>query len=110
MEYTFGTGLNYVDVNYDSLDLSTDIIDEHGSIIVTTTVSNNGIYPGSSFSDNAASNFSVLMFLFDEYRLVTPEYKLLKRFAKTSFSMNESFNQQWTLTANDLEYIGIDSR
>ena len=71
MEWAFGHGLSYSKFDYSPLQLSSDSIDESSSITVTTQVTNHGPYD---------SKHSVLLFMFDMYRRVTPEYKLLKRY------------------------------
>lgn len=71
MEWEFGTGLSYTSFEYSNLALSAASMDEHGEVTVSLTVRNTG--------DKYTATDSVLLFLFDVYRRVTPEYKLLKR-------------------------------
>lgn len=71
MEWEFGTGLSYTTFAYTNLALSTTSITEDGAVQVSLTVTNTG--------DKYTATDSVLLFLFDVYRRVTPEYKLLKR-------------------------------
>ena len=77
------------------------------------TITNNGPFAGNIFDDeggNLVSKHSVLMFVFDIYRRVTPEYKLLRRFEKVELKSGESVTLEWELSAQDFEYVGIDSR
>ena len=84
------------------MQLSTQTIDETGSITVTCRVTNSG---------DLTAKYSVLLFLSQIYRQVTPEYKLLKRFSKVELAPGESINLDWTLSAQkDLVYVGIDGR
>lgn len=101
VEWSFGHGLSYSKFEYSPLKLSSNSIDESSSITVTTQITNHGPYD---------SKHSVLLFMFDMYRRVTPEYKLLKRFSKVDLKVGETTTVSWTLTSKDLEYVGIDSR
>lgn len=79
MEWEFGEGLSYVSVSVSAPRVSTASLDEKGSVTVTVDVTNHGVLaPGYKHGDEPAL-YSVLLFLFDLYRRVTPEYKLLKR-------------------------------
>lgn len=75
MEWIFGTGLSYTSFAVSELSVSTPSLDENGDVTISVMVTNTGTRTGK---------YSVLMFLFDMYRRVSPEYKLLKRsgFAK----------------------------
>ena len=73
MEWEFGAGLSYTTFAYSNLLLSTNTINEDESVVVTVTVTNTGL--------QYTATDTVLVFLFDMFRRVTPEYKLLKRFA-----------------------------
>lgn len=75
---------------------------EQSSIDVSVTVTNNG--------PTYSANHSVLMFVYDMYRRVTPEYKLLKGFTKDSLAVGESKTFTFTIASEDLQYVGIDSR
>lgn len=84
------------------LQLSSQSIDETGSITVSATVTNTG---------NIAAQYSVLLFMNQMFRRVTPEYKLLKRFSKVYLAAGESAELVWELTAAaDLVYVGLDGR
>jgi beta-glucosidase len=62
--------LSYTTFEYSDIQLSQTTMDEYGSIKASVTVTNTG---------DVAAKDSVLLFLFDSYRRVTPEYKLLKK-------------------------------
>lgn len=70
VEWPFGHGLSYTTFTYSALTLSDTSIDENGSIDVTISIKNDGDMAGKE---------TVLLFVYDMYRRVTPEYKLLKR-------------------------------
>ncbi len=70
VEWPFGHGLSYTSFEYSRLTLSTDLVSDTGSLDVSVRVTNTG--------DKYTAEHSVLLFLYDMYRRVTPEYKLLK--------------------------------
>jgi beta-glucosidase len=100
MEWSFGAGLSYTTWEYSGLKLSSTDIDETGTISIEVTVKNGGTVDGKH---------SVLLFLYDMYRRVTPEYKLLRQFSKVDLAAGASQTVPFTLTPEDLKYIGVDS-
>jgi beta-glucosidase len=72
MEWEFGSGLSYTTFAYTNLALSASSVTEEQSVEVSLTVQNTG--------NTYAAHDTVLLFLFDMVRRVTPEYKLLKRY------------------------------
>jgi beta-glucosidase len=100
VEWSFGAGLSYTTWEYSGLKLSSANLDEAGTIDVEVTVKNNGAVDGKH---------SVLLFVYDMHRRVTPEYKLLKRFSKVNLAAGASQTVPFTLTSEDLKYIGVDS-
>lgn len=101
VEWKFGSGLSYTSFEYSNLELSSASMGEGGSINVKVTVTNTGVF---------TAKHTVLLFLFDIYRRVTPEYKLLKRFTKVTLNSNQSIDISWILTNEDLKFVYIDSR
>ncbi len=101
VEWPFGHGLSYVPFTYSDLTLSSNEVSEDGTLDVSVTVTNSG---------PSTAQHSVLLFLFDMYRRVAPEYKLLKRFDKVNMTAGASQTLKWTLTSADMQYVGIDSR
>jgi beta-glucosidase len=67
-EFDFGVGLSYTTWEYSGLSVSASSVDETGELVVSVDVKNSGAVAGKH---------SVLLFLFDMYRRVTPEYKKL---------------------------------
>ncbi len=53
---------------------------------------------------------TVLLFIYQMYRRVTPEYKLLKRFKKVLLHPEQSNPIMFTLTKKDFEYVGLEHR
>jgi hypothetical protein len=114
VEWPFGTGLGYHQLQYTQMTSDLAVMGEDDVLRVTVEVTNVGPYPGSNYNaiagDGAVSQFTVMLFVFDDFRRVTPEYKLLKRFDKVSLANGESTSLSWVLTAADLEYVGVDSK
>lgn len=81
--------------------MSKPVISENDELVVSVIVTNTG---------ERASKHIVLLFLYDVYRRVTPEYKLLKRFQKIYLQPGEVTRVSWTLNSGDLKYIGLDYR
>ena len=100
VEWAFGTSLSYTTFVYSDLSVTPAVVDEYGSITVSLTVTNAG---------SIDSHHTVLVFFFDSYRRVSPEYKLLRRFEKVFLSAGMSTNVTWRIPASELEYVGVDS-
>ena len=82
--------------------MSSQSIDETGTITVSVTVINTG---------DIAAKYSVLLFMNQMFRRVSPEYKLLKRFSKVELAAGEAVVVQWELSAaTDLVFVGLDGR
>lgn len=99
VQWEFGTGLSYTNFEYSNLQLSATDINQFGEIQVSVNVKNTG---------NVAAKHSVLLFVYDMYRRVTPEYKLLKRFEKVYLESQQSVTVYFQLTSEDLQYIGVE--
>ena len=79
--------------------LSSGTVTPNSTVGVSVTVRNSGQVAGKE---------SVLLYLTDEYREVTPEVKLLKRFEKVTLAAGASTTVDFTLDISDLVYYGID--
>lgn len=120
VEFAFGEGLSYTSFEYSDLLVKAYkpsntaesgvlarsdegqplIVDEEALLRVSVTVRNTG---------GRAAKHTVLLFLYDLYRVVSPEYKLLKRFQKVDLSPGESKTIVFDdLTAKDLQFIGVE--
>ena len=101
-QWAFGHGLSYTTFAYSNVSLSATTVDEHTPLEVSVTVTNTGLRAGKEV---------VMLFLTDQVRRVSPEYKLLKGFEKVELSPQESRTVSFTLTAPaDLSFIGVDRR
>ena len=70
VEWEFGTGLSYSTFTVTDLTLSSAAISSSDTLTISALVTNTG---------SVQSKYTVLVFVTDVYRRVTPEYKLLKR-------------------------------
>lgn len=100
VEWPFGHGLSYTTFSYSTPTLSSSTITEDDLLEVSFRVTNMGPKAGKD---------SILLFITDYARRVTPEKKLLKRFAKTPLLQpGESYQFTTTISAReDLSYYGI---
>ena len=92
--------MSYSSFVISDLSISTSSINEDGTVGISALVTNTG---------TVSSKYSVLLFLYDVYRTVTPEYKVLKRFTKVELGPSQSTTVSWTIAASDLQYIGVDA-
>eukprot|EP01031_Cornospumella_fuschlensis_P036244 gene36244-43967_t len=100
LQFPFGTGLSYTTWEYSTLTLSSTSMSESQTIDVSVQVTNTGTVAGLH---------TVMLFLYDLYRLVTPEYKRLIKFSKVSLAPGQSTTVSFTISSTDLEYVGRDS-
>eukprot|EP00002_Diphylleia_rotans_P005297 TRINITY_DN14421_c0_g1_i1.p1 TRINITY_DN14421_c0_g1~~TRINITY_DN14421_c0_g1_i1.p1 ORF type:complete len:823 (-),score=164.15 TRINITY_DN14421_c0_g1_i1:110-2578(-) len=98
-QWAFGHGLSYTTFTYTDLSVSPSVVQPGQPISVSVTVANTGSVSGKE---------TVLLFLSDEYRIITPEVKRLRRFEKVNLAPRESTRVTFTLETKDLSFIGID--
>lgn len=99
VEWPFGTGLSYTVFEYNTPVVSSEVMSESETVTVFVDVTNAG---------TVDAKHTVMFFLFDMYRRVTPEYKSLKRFEKVLIPAGNTVQIEWTIKSSDLEYFGID--
>jgi len=100
-QWEFGAGLSYSTISYSGLNLSSQTIRPADVLTITINVTNNGPY-------NALE--TVLVYIRDVYREITPEVKRLRRFEKISLSNGETKTVSFQLTVEDLTFIGISEQ
>jgi beta-glucosidase len=104
-EFAFGDGLSFTKFKYGGLQMSKMILDGTkaggDSMFVTVDVTNSG---------KVAARHVVMLFLYDLYRRVTPEYKLLRKYESIYLKAGETQTVVFTLsTPVDFQYVGVDS-
>lgn len=99
--YPFGHGLSYTRFETGGLKLSKSSIELGDSIEVNVKVKNTGKLAGKE---------AVLVYLHDLVGSVTRPVKQLKAFKKVELQPGEQQTLRFTLTAEDMSFIGIDRR
>lgn len=100
-EFEFGHGLSYTTYEYSNLRLSQATLARGGRLEVFVDVKNTGRREGKE---------SVLLFVSDLYRSVSPPNKELKDFAKVGLKPGESKTVSFILAADDLKFVGLDDK
>jgi len=95
--FPFGFGLSYTNFDYSNLTLSTSSLPMGGSLLISLIVSNTGQMSGKE---------SVLLFVSDEYASVSPEVKMLRNFRKITLDAGAFQEVLFTITMEDLTFIG----
>jgi beta-glucosidase len=95
-QFEFGFGLSYTTFGYSGLSV-TPASNGGAPLAVTVTVRNTGTRAGAEV---------VELFVAQRTAAITPPVKRLKRFAKVTLREGASETVRFTLTRNDLSYIG----
>jgi len=98
-QWEFGTGLSYTTFEYSRFSISATRITPSDTLVINAVLENTGSMAGHEV---------VMLYLADEYRSITPEVKMLKRFQKIPLGAGESTKIQFTLNADDLSFYGVD--
>ncbi|KAL1933386.1 hypothetical protein VTP01DRAFT_7476 [Rhizomucor pusillus] len=97
--YEFGHGLSYSQFNYSQLTADDKTISSDKPVTVSVQVTNNGPMDGME---------SVLMFIQQPVRRVTPPAKLLKGFKKLQLANGETATVNFEVSADAFKYTGLD--
>jgi len=100
-QFEFGFGLSYTTFEYSNLRVEPASIDASGQINVSVTVKNTGQRAGKEVAQ---------IYVRDLVASITPPGKRLKRFAKISLAPGESRTLKFTLTTDDLSFIGANNK
>jgi beta-glucosidase len=100
-QWEFGHGLSYSDIVYSDLSVSQSTLTGDEKISVQVKITNN--------SDREARE-SVLLFSRDHFASVTPSVKKLRDFTKITLKPRESKTVSFSLTANDLSFVGANGK
>jgi beta-glucosidase len=98
VEFEFGYGLSYTTFDYSNLNVPSTL-NWNDQLTITLNVRNSGSRSG---------DHTVLLYISDLYRSVTPPNKELKGYTKLSLIPSESRQVQFNLNRDDLSFIGID--
>jgi len=100
-QWPFGHGLSYTSFAYGKLRLDKNELSPNDSLTVTVEVTNSG---------NLAGKEIVQLFVSDIVASVTPPVKVLKRFAKVDLQPGKSEIVKFSLSGDDLAFIGLDNK
>ena len=98
VQFEFGHGLSYTTFEYSNLQLPSTL-EWDDQLTIQLTVRNSGTRHG---------DHTILLYVSDLYRTVTPPNKELKSYTKVSIEPKEQRQVQFTLNRTDLSFIGID--
>ncbi|KAG2228318.1 hypothetical protein INT45_011110 [Circinella minor] len=103
--YEFGHGLSYSKFTYGNISLTQEenvsaILEPGKTRTVSVQVTNEGPYDGSE---------TVLMYIHQPVRLITPPAKLLKGFEKIQLTVGESKTVEFEVGADMFRYTGLDN-
>ena len=96
-QWNFGYGLSYTKFEYSNLTLDKTIINKEDSIHVSVSVKNTGMVPGKEV---------VQLYISDLYGSVSRPNKQLKGFEKITLNPGERKIVRFTISQNDLSFIG----
>jgi beta-glucosidase len=100
-QWPFGFGLSYTTFAYSELRLGAERMDFAGRMPVQVTVTNTGGRVGEE---------TVLLFTRQHFASTTPYTRRLRAFQKVALRPGESRTVTFTLSADDLRYVGRDGR
>ena len=100
-QFPFGHGLSYTTFVYGDLSVSADEIAPDGSVGVSVTVTNTGDRTGRD---------AVLLYTSQHYASLTPAVRRLRDFSAVELAPGASETVQFTLSPDDLAFVGRDGR
>lgn len=99
--YPFGFGLSYTQFKYSNLKLSSKKITANESIKITVDVTNSGDRDGDEI---------VQLYIRDMVSAVTRPVQELKDFSRIHFKKGETKSVEFIITADKLQYYGLDMK
>ncbi|HEY3134540.1 MAG TPA: glycoside hydrolase family 3 N-terminal domain-containing protein [Blastocatellia bacterium] len=100
-QFEFGHGLSYTTFSYSDLQLSRKTMAMNGELKVSVTVFNSGQRAGKE---------TVILYARQLVASITPPGKRVKRFAKIYLEPGQSRTLGFTLSRDDLSFIGADNK
>ena len=99
VRWAFGHGLSYTAFEYGNLTLSSDTMDDAGTVTVNVDVTNTGKMAGKEV---------VQLYVADKTGTFGRPVKELKGFAKVALAPGETKTVSMTITARDLSYYSVE--
>jgi beta-glucosidase len=100
-QFEFGAGLGYTSFTYSGLRLGASEVQPGGTLAATVTVRNTGAREGTE---------TVLLFTRQRYAALTPAVRRLRGFQRVALRPGEARAVTFTLSTDDLRYVGRDGR
>jgi beta-glucosidase len=100
-QFIFGHGLSYTTFTYSNLAFSNPELNGSGKLTVSIDVRNSGKREGKEV---------VELYTSDLFASLTPDVKRLRRFEKINLKAGETRKVTFTLTKDDLSFIGMDNK
>ena len=100
-QFEFGAGLSYTSYSYSNLEVAPSSVSNNGSVQVRVTVTNTGTRAGKEV---------VQVYLSDLVASMTPPGKRLVRFAKVPLQPGASDTLAFTLTREDMSFVGPNNK
>jgi len=99
-QWDFGFGLSYTTYEYSNLQLSAATISSNDELKVSVDVKNAGDRDGKEV---------VQLYTRDHFASISPALKKLKRFEKVELKAGESKTVEFTISAKDLVFFGMEN-
>ena len=100
-QFEFGSGLSYTSFAYSDLKINKDTISDSDTLSISITITNSGSRVGKEV---------VQLYIRDDFASITPSVKRLKRFSKIELKPSESKVVVFTITKNELGFVGDDTK
>lgn len=99
-QWEFGFGMSYTSFEYSNLVVSNDTLSD-GKLQISVTVTNTGKVAGKEV---------VQLYIADRYASITPSVKRLRGFEKINLQSGEAHIVTFTISADDIAFVGRDSK
>lgn len=99
-QWEFGFGMSYTSFEYSNLVVSNDTLAD-GKLQISVTVTNTGKVAGKEV---------VQLYIADRYASITPSVKRLRGFEKINLQSGEAHIVTFTISADDIAFVGRDSK
>lgn len=99
-QWEFGFGMSYTNFEYSNLVISNDTL-ANGKLQISVTVTNTGKVAGKEV---------VQLYIADRYASITPSVKRLRGFEKINLQSGEAHIVTFTISAEDIAFVGRDSK
>jgi beta-glucosidase len=100
-QYEFGFGLSYTTFGYSEISINADSVYINNTIEVSVEVTNTG---------NITGKEAVLLFVSDEVASISLPVKQLRKFQKIELQPGETKTIKFSLTSDDLKFVGQNNK